>query len=159
MYSLNFYRSTIVFISGAARGGGGKMPPILFWAVFPVRAIPLRKNFRGHTPRLPKLFSVRSSTNDKSRENAQDVKIYCSTCFVSNTNYPDLPSGLHIYVTYQTPAELTFLFYSNILTNPIVDYTTGKTFAGSPVNACSVEPDSGVATGGIGGCNPSMSLE
>ena len=53
---------------------GGKMgkfpPPLLFWAVFPVRANPLRKIFRGYTPPdPPKLLSVRCSTNETSREN------------------------------------------------------------------------------------------
>ena len=39
---------------------------------------------------------------------------------------------------------------------------SGKTFAGSPVNACSVEPDSGIATGGVLGVtsyNPPSPIE
>ena len=32
-----------------------------------------------------------------------------------------MDSRMHIYVMYLTPAELTFLFYSIILTNPTVE--------------------------------------
>ena len=40
------------------------------------------------------------------------------------------------------------LIHYNIVTLKTI---SGKTFAGSPVNAWSVEPDSGVAMDGIGG--------
>ena len=72
--------------SGTARGGKrGKLPPLSFWAVFPVRANPLRKFFRGYTPLIPpQLSSVRCPTNETSRENVLlDLQIYF---FVSNIN-------------------------------------------------------------------------
>ena len=59
--------------SGAARGGQNGQA--LFWAVFfPVRANPLRKNFRGYTPRPPANF-CRFVLLMK-----QAVKMYCLTC-------------------------------------------------------------------------------
>ena len=53
----------------APPGGGqeGQVAPTLsFWAVFPVRANPLRKFFEGIPPELS---SVCCSTNETSREN------------------------------------------------------------------------------------------
>ena len=45
--------------------------------------------------------------------------------------------------------------------NSALKTISGKTFAGSPVNACSVEPDSGVATGVLGATsyNPPPPIE
>ena len=55
------------------RGGEERQvaPLLSFWAVFPVRANPLRKTFREYIPRPPKLLSVSCSTNETSRENVQ----------------------------------------------------------------------------------------
>ena len=48
---------------------GKVVPPLLFWAVFPVRANPLRKIFEGSSPRPLKLLSVCCSTNETNLEN------------------------------------------------------------------------------------------